>query len=130
MAKLSLQRSISINWRDIEPRLRWALRSINIVKPIIELKMWLDQTRKTDYERLQFILEEFERLKDDASYNENVHHILLDLDSFQRYEKINTNSTTSRLEFWYDDRNRMMAAIENECRPRFVLTFVLNNVLF
>jgi len=93
--------------------MRWAIRSLTI-GPAEYLKSWLPVTSKTDYERLQFIFEEFERLTH-VVFDGNIQPLLLDLEKFKKYEKI--NSASPRLPFIYNNREEMIESIENELRP-------------
>ena len=85
-----IDRSLTVNWRQIEDRLRWAFRLIPFGQSGL-LGNWLKQTSRTDYERISFILAELENMKesDGIDLDVNIHQMLADIDVFQQYKALN-----------------------------------------
>ena len=76
-------------------------------------------TRNTDYERLRFIFDEFNKLKvaQDLECDAEVAHLLIDLNEFQKYSKIDNFSGSDRLPFEFRDAKEMERLIQDQCRP-------------
>ena len=89
-----IDRSLTINWRQIEDRLRWAFRLIPFDQRRL-LIFWLNQTSRTDYERITFILQELDYLSesDAIDLDVQIHQVLVDIDVFQQYKALNQVNT-------------------------------------